>query len=277
MSTLQHLILGDSRIVLKEIADLSVNLIITSPPYWCIKDYAEHPDQIGFDQDYDEYIDDLREVWSECYRVLHTGCKMVINVGDMFLSAEKYGRYRIIPIHADIIKSCREIGFDYMGMILWEKATNTATSGGGSWLGSTYYPRDGGVWQNFEFILIFKKIGELPEYTEEQKKRSRLTKKERTDFFQPRWNFSGEKQTDHPAPFPLELPKRIIKMFSFYGETVLDPFLGSGTTMQVCKLLGRNCIGIEINKTYLPAIKKKVNWGISDIVNKTVHKITETV
>jgi len=273
MTLFQRLILGDSRLVLEKIDDSSVHLVITSSPYWKIKDYNENPNQIGYNQTYEDYIADLTQVWKECFRVLRDGCKMVINIGDMFLSAEKYGRYRIIPIHADIITSCMKLGFDYMGVIIWDKATNISTSGGGSWLGSTYYPRDGGVWQNFEYILIFKKIGTSPTFTEDQKKRSRLTKKERTDFFRYRWTFSGAKQLDHPAPFPLELPKRIIKMFSFYGETVLDPFLGSGTTLQACKLLGRSGIGIEIDKSYVPIIKKKVNWGISDILNKVEYEL----
>ena len=221
------IIVGDSRKMM-EIPDESVHLIITSPPYWQLKDYGKD-NQIGFDDTYEMYINNLNLVWKECERVLHKGCRMCINIGDQFARSVYYGRYKVIPIRTEIIKFCETIGFDYMGAIIWQKVTTCNTTGGATIMGSFPYPRNGILKLDYEFILIFKKYGTSPKVTKEIKEQSKMTKEEWNQYFTGHWNFSGEKQDKHLAMFPEELPKRIIKMFSFVGDTVLDPFLGSGT------------------------------------------------
>ena len=250
------IIIGDSRLM-AEINNESVHLVITSPPYWQLKDYGSD-NQIGFDDSYEEYINNLNLVWNECYRILHKGCRLCVNIGDQFARSVYYGRYKVIPIRTEIIKFCETIGFDYMGAIIWQKVTTTNTTGGASIMGSFPYPRNGILKIDYEFILIFKKIGEAPKVTKEIKEKSKMTQKEWNEFFTGHWNFNGQKQTNHIAMFPEELPKRLIKMFSFVGDTILDPFLGSGTTSLAAKNLDRNSVGYEINKDFLPVIKEKI-------------------
>ena len=254
--TEHKIIFGDSR-TLNEIKDKSVQLIITSPPYWQLKDYGTN-EQIGFNDSYEEYINNLNLVWQECYRVLSDGCRMCINIGDQFARSVFYGRYKVIPIRTEIIRFCEFLGMDYMGAIIWQKNTTMNTSGGGAVMGSFPYPRNGILKMDYEFILIFKKLCNAPKPSKEQKERSIITKEEWKQYFSSHWNFNGVRQDEHIAMFPEELPKRLIKMFSFVGETVFDPFAGSGTTLLAAKHLGRNSIGYEINKNFEPVIKKKL-------------------
>lgn len=254
--TEHRIIFGDSR-SLNEIKDKSVQLIITSPPYWQLKDYGTE-DQIGFNDSYEEYINNLNLVWQECYRVLSEGCRMCINIGDQFARSVYYGRYKVIPIRTEIIRFCESLGMDYMGAIIWQKTTTMNTSGGGAIMGSFPYPRNGILKMDYEFILLFKKLGNAPKPTKKQKERSIITKEEWGEYFSSHWHFNGVKQYEHIAMFPEELPKRLIKMFSFAGETVLDPFAGSGTTSLAAKHLGRNSIGYEINRSFAPIIRSKL-------------------
>jgi len=256
MITKHKIIIGDAR-KMAEIPDESTHLVITSPPYWQLKDYG-NDNQIGFDDTYENYINNLNLVWQECFRVLHRGCRLCINIGDQFARAIYYGRYKIIPIRTEITKFCEKIGLDYMGAVIWQKVTTCNTTGGASIMGSYPYPRNGILKLNYEFILIFKKLGGAPKPSKEIKEKSRLTVKEWNEYFVGHWNFPGERQDKHLAMFPQELPKRLIKMFSFVGDTVLDPFLGSGTTSLVAGGLDRNSIGYEINKKFLPLIKEKL-------------------
>ena len=256
ISTKHKIIIGDSR-KMGEIKDESVHLIITSPPYWQLKDYGTAK-QIGFNDSYEDYINNLNLAWKECFRVLHKGCRLCINIGDQFARSVYYGRYKVIPIRTEIIKFCETIGFDYMGAIIWQKPTTMNTTGGATVMGSFPYPRNGIVKIDYEFILLFKKIGDYPQISREVKDKSRIDKEEWNEYFSGHWNFNGEKQINHLAMFPEELPKRLIKMFSFVGDTVLDPFLGSGTTTLAAKNLGRNSIGYEINKQFSPFIREKI-------------------
>jgi len=243
---------------MEELKDESVHLIITSPPYWQLKDYG-NGSQIGFNDSYEDYINNLNLVWKECYRVLHQGCRLCVNIGDQFARSVYYGRYKVIPIREEIIKFCETIGFDYMGAIIWQKVTTCNTTGGATVMGSFPYPRNGIIKLDYEFILIFKKLGDPPKVSREIKEQSKLTTEEWNEYFYGHWNFSGERQTNHLAMFPEELPKRLIKMFSFMGDTVFDPFLGSGTTCLAAKKLGRNSVGYEISEDFLPIIKEKLN------------------
>ncbi|MBI4691078.1 MAG: thermonuclease family protein [Nitrospirae bacterium] len=257
---------------MSELKNESVHLIITSPPYWQLKDYG-NGSQIGFNDTYEDYINNLNLVWNECYRVLHKGCRLCVNIGDQFARSVYYGRYKIIPIREEIIKFCETIGFDYMGAIIWQKVTTCNTTGGATVMGSFPYPRNGIIKLDYEFILIFKKLGESPKVSREIREKSKLTKDEWNEYFYGHWNFSGERQDKHLAMFPEELPKRLIKMFSFVGDTVLDPFLGSGTTCLAAKNLDRNSIGYEINKDFLPVIKSKLNIYSSVRANKSQSSV----
>ena len=254
--TEHKIIFGDSR-SLNQVNDKSVQLIVTSPPYWQLKDYGAK-EQIGFNDSYEEYINNLNLVWQECNRVLADGCRLCINIGDQFARSVYYGRYKVIPIRTEIIRFCESLGMDYMGAIIWQKTTTMNTSGGGAIMGSFPYPRNGILKMDYEFILIFKKLGNAPKPTPQQKAASQMTKDEWNQYFSSHWHFNGIKQMGHMAMFPEELPKRLIKMFSFVGETVLDPFAGSGTTSLAAKHLGRNSIGYEINKEFAPVIKEKL-------------------
>ena len=260
---------GDSR-ALNKIEDKSVQLIITSPPYWQLKDYGSN-NQIGFNNSYEEYINNLNLVWMECERILSEGCRLCINIGDQFARSVYYGRYKVVPIRTEIIRFCGALKMDYMGAIIWQKATTMNTSGGGAIMGSFPYPRNGILKIDYEFILIFKKLGNPPKPTLEQKENSIMTKEEWNQYFSSHWNFSGVKQSEHIAMFPEELPKRLIKMFSFSGETIFDPFLGSGTTTLAAKNLGRNSIGYEINKEFESIIKEKLNINQLSLDEDTIE------
>ncbi len=249
-------IIGDSRKMI-EVGDESIDLIVTSPPYWHIKDYGVS-EQIGYGQTLHEYLRDLYRVWKECFRVLKPGRRLCINIGDQFARSVIYGRYKIIPLHAEVISQCEEIGFDYMGSIIWQKKTTMNTTGGATVMGSYPYPPNGMIEVDYEFILIFKKPGKVDKVPKEIKEASILTKEEWKEYFSGHWRFGGAKQVGHEAMFPDELPKRLIKMYSFVGDTVLDPFLGSGTTIKVALDLQRNAIGYEINEGYLDIIKEKL-------------------
>jgi DNA modification methylase len=256
MSTHQYII-GDSR-KMNLIKDKSVQLIITSPPYWQLKDYGTE-NQIGFHDSYEEYINNLNLVWQECNRVLSDGCRLCVNIGDQFARSVYYGRYKVIPIRTEIIKCCEALGMDYMGAIIWQKQTTMHTTGGGAIMGSFPYPRNGILKMDYEFILIFKKLGLAPKPSIEQKEESIITKEEWNTFFASHWNFAGAKQDGHIAVFPEELPLRLIKMFSFAGETVLDPFMGSGTTALAARDLNRNSIGYEINPDFRQYYETKLD------------------
>jgi len=239
-----------------EVADESVHLVVTSPPYWQLKDYGNSR-QIGFDDSYETYINNLNIVWSECHRVLAKGCRLCVNIGDQFARSVYYGRYKVIPIRTEIIKFCETIGFDYMGAVIWQKVTTCNTTGGATIMGSFPYPRNGILKLDYEFILIFKKHGTAPAVSKEIKEQSRLTTEEWNTFFAGHWNIPGERQDKHLAVFPEEIPRRLLRMFTFVGDTVLDPFLGSGTTCLAARNLGRNSIGYEINADYVQVIREK--------------------
>lgn len=273
MKTVHRIITGDSR-KMREVKDASVHLIVTSPPYWQLKDYGSS-DQIGFNHSYEEYINNLNLVWNECHRVIENGCRLCINIGDQFARSVYYGRYKVIPIRTEIIKFCETIGFDYMGAVIWQKVTTCNTTGGASVMGSFPYPRNGILKLDYEFILIFKKQGVAAPATHEIREKSKMTTGEWNQYFSGHWNFAGEKQGKHLAMFPEELPKRLIKMFTFVGDTVLDPFLGSGTTTLAAKNLGRNSVGYEINGDFLPFIKERAGCGQSLFSEECVFEISK--
>ncbi len=256
MENWAKIILGDSRLM-REVGDETVDLVVTSPPYWHIKDYGI-PGQIGYGQSLHQYLTDLFYTWSECFRILRPGARLCLNVGDQFARSVIYGRYKVIPLHAEFIAQGERIGFDFMGAVIWQKKTTMNTTGGANVMGSYPYPPNGLVEIDYEFILIFKRAGAAKKVLKEVKEASKLTKEEWKEYFAGHWHFGGARQIGHEAMFPEELPRRLIKMFTFKGDTVLDPFLGSGTTVKVALELGRNAVGYEINDNFLDIIKEKI-------------------
>ena len=256
MAGVQRLIIGDAR-GLPEVEDASVQLVVTSPPYWQLKDYGRQG-QIGFNQDLEAYHHALAEVWQTCWRVLHEGCRMCINIGDQFARKEVYGRYKVVPLHAEIIRRAEEIGFDFMGSVIWQKLTTTNSSGGGALMGSYPFPRNGVVKFDYEHVLLFKKPGTGPKPSSASKEASRIALDEWKSWFDGHWRFPGTRAHAHLAPFPVELPRRLIRMFTFTGERVLDPFVGSGTTLLAADELGRAGIGVDLDPSVEPIIRERL-------------------
>jgi len=244
---------------MEDVFDNSIQLIVTSPPYGKIKDYGNQ-NQIGFFGTFDDYFRRLKQVWSECYRVLEPQCRLVINIGDQYLRTSEFGRYRVLSIASKIISDCLELGFDFLGDIIWQKISTTNTTGGCTLMGSIYYPRNGLLTYDYEHILIFKKYQGKNKRKVDQiiKEMSKIPLSEWKKWFTGHWKFPGVIQKEHIAMFPEELPYRIIRMFSYIGDTVLDPFLGSGTTLKVAKSLFRSGIGYELNKDYKKIVDNKV-------------------
>jgi DNA modification methylase len=248
--TFQKLINGDAR-DLSFLGDESIHLVVTSPPYWNLKRYNDNPDQLGHINDYESFLRELEKVWSEVFRVLVPGGRLVCVVGDVCVSRRRFGRHLVFPLHADICVLCRKIGFDNLNPIVWHKIANASfeVENGSKFLGKPYEP-NAIIKNDMEFILMQRKPGGYRKPTEEQRKLSKIEKKDFDSWFQQIWNITGASTRNHPAPFPLELATRLVRMFSFHGDTVLDPFCGTGTTMIAALRYGRNSIGIEIDPEY---------------------------
>jgi modification methylase len=255
----QTLRCGDAR-ELDWIASDSVHLVLTSPPYWTLKEYPANENQLGLVSDYEKFHDELDKVWRHCYRVLVPGGRLVCVVGDVCLSRRRHGRHMVMPLHADIVVRCRKIGFDNLNPIFWYKISNAAfevENGSGGFLGKPYEP-NGIIKNDMEFILMLRKSGGYRQPSEEQRNWSRLSKDEHHDWFQQIWTIPGESTRAHPAPYPEELAYRLVRMFSFTGDTVLDPFMGSGTTILAAAKCGRNGIGVEIDPSYFAKAKGRL-------------------
>lgn len=242
---------ADSR-DLSFIADNSIHLVLTSPPYFNLKEYKKGVNQLGIINDYQQFVDELEKVWRECYRILVPGGRIVCVVGDVCLSRKKYGRHIVMPLHSDISVSCRKIGFDNLNPILWHKISNAKFEANtkSSFLGKPYEP-NAIIKNDVEYILMERKPGGYRKPTEQQRTDSRIEKENFQDWFSQIWEMPGAStRNGHPAPFPLELATRLVKMFSFVGDIVVDPFCGSGTTLAAAINCDRNSIGIETEKEY---------------------------
>ncbi len=265
VGTRHRLHLGDAR-KLDWIPDASVHLVVTSPPYWTLKRYNEHPDQLGHVADYERFHDALDDVWSHCYRMLVPGARLVCVVGDVCLARRRNnGRHMVVPLHADISVRCRRIGFDYLTPIFWHKIANASyeVENGSSFLGKPYEP-NAIIKNDTEYILMFRKSGGYRKPTDDQRRRSKLSKEEHARWFRSAWaDLPGASTQDHPAPFPVELVYRLVRMFSFVGDTVVDPFVGTGSTMVAALRAERNSIGNEVDPVYFSLARKKVQQEVA--------------
>lgn len=268
-STLHRLVQGDAR-SLHFIPNESVHLIVTSPPYWNLKRYNESDNQLGHIDDYETFLLQLNKVWSEAHRILVPGGRLICVVGDVCLSRKKFGRHVVVPLHANIAVNCRKIGFDNLNPIIWHKISNASyeVNKGGGFLGKPYEP-NAIIKNDIEFILMQRKPGGYRKPSDFQRKMSKLSKNEYDKWFQQFWRITGASTKLHPAPFPLELTYRLIRMFSFWGDTVVDPFCGTGTTMAAAMRSGRNSIGVEIDPAYCESTLNRLYKDSNDILAKT--------
>ena len=257
--TRHRLILGDARQMM-DIDDESIALAITSPPYWTLKKYPDNVAQLGDLDDYELFQKELARAWDECYRVLLPGGRLCINVGDVTLSRRKHGRHRVVPLHADILVHARQSGFDVLTPIFWWKRTNMTTEVAGDtyFLGKPYEP-NGIIKSEIEYILLLRKPGGYRKPTEEQRRLSRIPKEDYHAWYRAAWtDIGGASSPRHPAPFPVELANRLVRMFSFAADTVLDPFGGSGTTCVAAAKAGRNSVAYDIEATYLDLSEERL-------------------
>ncbi len=267
--TTQKLVLGDAR-NLRFIGDESIHLVVTSPPYWNLKRYNDHPDQMGHIDDYEVFLKELNKVWKEALRILVPGGRLVCVVGDVCQSRKKFGRHVVFPLHADICVACRKLGFDNLNPIIWHKIANASyevAGNGAGFLGKPYEP-NAIIKNDIEFILMQRKPGGYRKPTEEQRVRSKMTKEDYQAWFQQIWTLTGASTREHPAPFPLELANRLIRMFSFVGDTVCDPFGGSGTTLLAAAKCGRHGIAGELDEDYARLAKRRLRKELTGLFDE---------
>jgi DNA modification methylase len=242
--------LGDAR----EMAGLreeSVHLVVTSPPYWTLKVYPSHDAQLGSVVDYETFLKELHKVWRECFRVLVPGGRLIVVVGDVCLSRRKHGAHMVVPLHAAIQEDCRHIGFHNLAPIIWHKIANAVfeVENGTSFLGKPYEP-NAVIKNDIEFILMQRKPGGYRQPSDGVRLLSVIGEKRHRLWFNQILRLHGASTRRHPAPYPAELAERLIRMFSFVNDTVVDPFSGTGTTSVAAARWGRDSVGFEIEPTY---------------------------
>jgi DNA modification methylase len=260
LDTSHELVLGDARAA-SALEERSIHLVVTSPPYWTLKRYNDHVDQLGHVADYDDFIAALDEVWKNCFRALVPGGRLIINVGDVCLSRRSNnGRHTVVPLHATIQDHCKEIGFDNLAPIIWHKIANAKyeVSGGGGFLGKPYEP-NAVIKNDVEFVLMQRKPGGYRSPSARERLLSIIGADNYQAWFRQIWSdLPGTSNRNHPAPYPVEFAERLVRMFSFVGDTVLDPFMGTGTTNIACARWGRNSVGIELDSKYFDMARRAV-------------------
>lgn len=270
--TKHELVLADAR-SMSNLAPESVQLVVTSPPYWTLKRYNEHDDQLGHVDDYESFLDSLDRVWSHCFRALVPGGRLVCVVGDVCLSRRKNnGRHTVVPLHAAIQERCREIGFDNLAPIIWHKISNAQYEVAGNsagFLGKPYEP-NAVIKNDIEFILMQRKPGGYRSPSKAERVLSVISAENYQLWFRQIWNdVTGASTRAHPAPYPLELAERLVRMFSFVGDTVLDPFMGSATTNLAAARWGRNSIGVEVDTAYFKMARDRLAKHGADLYVST--------
>jgi DNA modification methylase len=271
LPTSHKVVVGDSRQMILEPG--SVQLVLTSPPYWTLKEYRDSEGQLGHFADYEGFLKELDKVWERCYRALVPGGRLICVVGDVCLSRRKNeGRHTVVPLHASIQEHCRQIGYDNLAPIIWHKIANAVyevAGNGSSFLGKPYEP-NAVIKNDLEYILMQRKPGGYRSPTVATRILSVIGDANHKEWFQQIWTgVTGASTRNHPAPYPLQLAERLIRMFSFVGDTVLDPFLGTGTTTIAAMQYGRNSIGYEVDATYAKAAKRRIDGA------KTLETVTE--
>lgn len=253
----------------------SVHLVVTSPPYWTLKEYRRSKGQMGFIEDYEEFLSELNGVWRHCFRLLVPGGRLVCVVGDVCLSRRKNdGRHTVVPLHSSIQEHCRLIGYDNLAPIIWHKISNAAyeVKNGSSFLGKPYEP-NAVIKNDIEFILMERKPGGYRNPTVPTRVLSVISNENHKKWFQQIWSgLTGAPTKHHPAPFPSELAERLIRMFSFVGDTVLDPFMGTGTTNLAASRWGRNSIGVEVDSHYFDFARNRIRADLFGHVTVNVMK-----
>lgn len=260
LPTSHELVLGDARSA-SDLPPESVHLVVTSPPYWTLKRYNDHDYQLGHVADYEEFIGGLDEVWRNCHRALVPGGRLVVNVGDVCLSRRKNnGRHTVVPLHATIQEHCKAIGFDNLAPIIWHKIANAnyEVNGAGGFLGKPYEP-NAVIKNDIEFVLMQRKPGGYRSPTATERVLSVIPADSYQVWFRQIWSdIAGASTTKHPAPFPVVFAERLIRMFSFTGDTVLDPFMGTATTNYAAAKWGRNSVGIEVDAKYFELARARM-------------------
>jgi len=268
VSSFHRLINGDAR-DLFFLEDESIHLVVTSPPYWNLKRYNENSGQLGHIDNYDSFLKELEKVLKHVFRVLVPGGRLVCVVGDVCVARRSFGRHLVFPLHADICVLCRQIGFDNLNPIIWHKIANASyeVANGSKFLGKPYEP-NAIIKNDMEFILMQRKPGGYRKPSDFQRKESKISKEDFDQWFQQIWNIPGASTKHHPAPFPLELASRLVRMFSFVNDTVLDPFCGTGTTMIAAMRTKRSSIGVEIDSDYCKLAAKYLKTENSNLFSE---------
>jgi DNA modification methylase len=251
---------GDARNLM--LGDASIELVVTSPPYGPLKEYPDGAGQLGNWPSYGDFLDELDKVWAECLRVLVPGGRICCVVGDVTLSRRKAKRHQVLPLSSDIMVRARGLGFDVLTPIYWFKVGNIRMEASRSsrFLGKPYLP-NGVIKNDRETIVMLRKPG-YRKPTPEMEELSRIGKEDYFHWFSQLWtDVPGASTRNHPAPYPLEIPLRLVQMFSFVGDTVLDPFVGSGTTIQAAIQLGRNGLGIDVEDSYIELAQSRLAQG----------------
>jgi len=273
--TTHRLILGDAREI-SGVEEGSVHLVLTSPPYWTLKEYRESAGQLGAIADYEEFLRELGKVWRRCFDLLTPGGRLICVVGDVCLSRrQNNGRHTVIPLHSSIQEQCRRIGFDNLAPIIWHKISNAAyeVEGGSGFLGKPYEP-NAVIKNDIEYILMLRKPGGYRSPSVHTRVLSVISAENHQKWFQQIWNgVTGASTKEHPAPYPLELAERLVRMFSFVGDTVLDPFMGTGTTSVAASQWGRNSIGVEIDKHYFGIARRRIETATADLFGASTVKV----
>lgn len=276
--TTHQLFLRDAR-SFRNLGHNSVHLVLTSPPYWTLKEYRPSDGQLGHISDYEAFLTELDRVWSHCFNALVPGGRLICVVGDVCLSRRNNdGRHTVVPLHASIQEHCRHIGFDNLAPIIWHKIANAAyevEKGGAGFLGKPYEP-NAVIKNDIEFILMQRKPGGYRKPSLAERVLSVISAENYQQWFQQIWTgLTGASTRDHPAPYPVELAERLIRMFSFVGDTVLDPFMGTGTTSVAAARCGRHSIGCEVDPHYFEMAERRIRdetTGLFSAVEIEIHK-----